>query len=94
MKKTTGEILRDFHSHHEEEIGITWLSALEAMQAYADQETSELKEQVELSKATYSGAIEIISDLRGQIKSAQSEIASLRSRLSDCERKRLTGERI
>ena len=46
MKKTTGEILSDFHSHHEEEIGITWLSALEAMQAYADQETAELKEQI------------------------------------------------
>lgn len=91
MKKTTGEILSDFHSHHEEEIGITWLSALEAMQAYADQETSELKEQVELSKATYSGAIEIISDLRGQIKSAQSEITQLRSRLDECRKKQMMG---
>ena len=94
MKKTTGEILSDFHSHHEEEIGITWLSALEAMQAYADQETAELKEQVDLSKATYSGAIEIISDLRGQIKSAQSEIVSLRSKLDDCKRRAITGQRI
>ena len=61
---------------------------------FADQETAELKEKYEgLDRAANKWRSER-DNLLIESKSLRSEIAQLRSRLSDCERKRLTGERI
>jgi FtsZ-binding cell division protein ZapB len=65
--------------------------ALCAMQAFADQETAELKERYEgLDKGANKWRSER-DNLLVENKSLRSEIASLRSRLDECRRKQMMG---
>lgn len=80
------------HAHHEEELGITWKSALEAMQTYADQENAELKEKVEeLGGQSILDTMQRNKALRDEVAELKTEIASLRSRLEECRRKQMMG---
>ena len=65
-----------------------------AMQTFADQENAELKFDLNTHKVLYDTSVTMIMELRKNIKTKDTEIDNLRRRLSDCERKRITGERI
>ena len=86
LEKTGRTRFNEFGSYGEDYIA--------AMQTYADQETTELKEKYEgLDNAATKWRLER-DNLLIENKSLRSEIASLRSRLDECKRQKLTGSRI